>query len=353
MSLTMNQPGNATKRQVVLAFALGASTMLSAQVVDVQPRSGRPTAPRSGACFYRDPGFRGPYFCASSGENIPIVNRVTNNQISSIRTFGDTEVTIFQDPRFAGRWTRLEGNVANLRNEGWNDRLSSVWISPGSGRDRTQYDGRRNGSGLGPIETGEWRDRQGADGNGQTDRRDGTKTRRYDPNDRRDGAGIGGGYPNDRKDGTGTGGFVPSDRRDPNAPPRVEKNDPRSSTSPGWRTGETADVIVRRLYQEVFQREVDPEGLTLFRNHMTNDNWSEQDVRDALLKSPEYRQRATPTPEQQAVQLVARAYRAILGREPDPASHVYVGKVLREHWTEEDVSKELRNSHEYRTKHPH
>lgn len=56
------------------------------------------------------------------------------------------------------------------------------------------------------------------------------------------------------------------------------------------------------------------------------------------------------TAQRQAEQIVARSYRAMLGREPDAASRVYVDKVLREGWTEADVSREIRNSPEYRNK---
>lgn len=290
--------------------------MASAQYGNSQPQWGRPTTPRSGACFYRDPNFRGPYFCARSGENIAFMSRGMNDQISSVRTFGVTEVTIFQDVRYAGRWTRLEGDVRDLRREGWNDRLSSVRVSTGDWRDLAEYGGRygdrRNGSAMGRIETSPWRD----DG---YDQRDGF---RYNPTDRRNGAGAGQYDPQDRGGATSSGRAV-----------------------------ETTDVTVRRLYQEVLRREADPQGLTLYRNHMSKDRWSEQDVRNAMLKSPEYLQRTTVTPQKAAEQLVARAYRSVLAREPDPASRVYVDKVLREHWTEADVSRELRNSPEYRSKH--
>ena len=50
--------------------------------------------------------------------------------------------------------------------------------------------------------------------------------------------------------------------------------------------------------------------------------------------------------------MVRRAYRSVLGREPDPSgmSH-YTAKVLLEHWTEEDLVQALRDSDEYREKH--
>jgi hypothetical protein len=307
----MNQLRSLKMRLSALACILGASTLATAQTGYNQPRWGRPTAPRSGVCFYRDPGFRGAYFCASSGENIAYMSRGMNDQISSIRTFGAAEVTIFQDARFAGRWARLEGDVRDLRREGWNDRLSSVRVGHGNWRDLAEYGGRygdrQNGSGLGRVETAPWRD-------DRSDQRDGSG---YNPRD--SGANR---YPTDGRTGSANGG----------------------------RSVETVDVTVRRVYQEVLLRDADPQGLSLYRNHINNDRWSEQDVRSALLQSPEYRQRTTTTPQQNAEQLVARAYRSVLGREPDPASRVYVDKVLRERWTEADVTRELKNSPEYRNK---
>lgn len=315
-------------RHAALACILGASTLATAQTGYNQPRWGRPSAPRSGVCFYRDPGFRGPSFCASSGENIAYLSRGMNDRISSIRTFGAAEVTIFQDARFAGRWARLEGDVRDLRREGWNDRLSSVRVGNGNWRDLAEYGGRygdrQNGSGLGRIETAPWRD----DRAGQ---RDGSG---YNPRDNR---GDNSGYnPRDNRGDSGV-------NRNP--------NEGRPGAANGGRSVETADVIVRRVYQEILLRDADPQGLSLFRDHINNDRWSEQDVRSALLQSPEYRQRTAATPQVNAEQLVARAYRSVLGREPDPASRVYVDKVLRERWTEADVTRALKNSPEYRSKH--
>jgi len=286
---------------------IGASTLVTAPAADAQQlRWGRPTVPTSGACFYRNPNFGGTYFCAAAGDDIAFLSGGMNNQVSSIRTFGDAEVTIFQEPRFRGRWTRVEDDVRNLRREGWNDQLSSVRIS--SGYRRRGHDPYRRYGSLGRIETREWQDDRG-------DRRDGSDSRRYDPNDRRDG------------------------------------------TVGGRRPGENADAVVRRLYQDVLHRAPDAQGLALYRNRMNNENWSEQDVREALLESPEYRQRAntmdpraSATNQQDAEGIVARAYRSVLNREPDPGSRVYVEKVLRERWTEADVVRDLRNSPEYRAR---
>jgi hypothetical protein len=51
-----------------------------------------------------------------------------------------------------------------------------------------------------------------------------------------------------------------------------------------------------------------------------------------------------------AQDVVRRAYLEVLKREPDPASRPFVDKVFREHWTQQDVERELRNSPEYRNR---
>jgi hypothetical protein len=237
------------------ALVVGALVMLGAPVAGAQIW-GRPDSPRSGACFYRDSNFRGDYFCVNAGRDYSSLSSDMNNQISSIRLFGNAQVTIFQEPRFGGRGRDFRGEVRNLKDEGWNDRISSL---------------RVRGSG-------------GSGGHG------------------------GGSY-----------------------------------------SSEQADRIVRRAYEDILDREPDTAGLRLYRGRMVDDGWSEKDVRDALRKSPEYKEKTTMT-RQQAEDVVARAYRSVLDREPDPGSRTYVDKVLREHWTEQDVARELRKSPEYKSK---
>src|SRR5689334_9168969 len=103
----------------VLALAATASTA-SAQ------RWGRERSPRDGACFYRDPNFRGEYFCVAAGDEYNRMPEDMNDKISSIRVFGRAEVFVYQDVRFDGRSTRFDGDIRNLREEGWNDRISSL-----------------------------------------------------------------------------------------------------------------------------------------------------------------------------------------------------------------------------------
>jgi hypothetical protein len=54
----------------------------------------------------------------------------------------------------------------------------------------------------------------------------------------------------------------------------------------------------------------------------------------------------------QAQAIVRSAYLNVLGREPDPASAGWVDRVLHDHWSQEQLERELRNSAEYRQKHP-
>ena len=86
-----------------------------------------------------------------------------------------------------------------------------------------------------------------------------------------------------------------------------------------------------------------------YRSHIIDDNWSEAQVRDALRNSAEFREKSTMT-YAKAQDIVRRAYNAVLRREPDSGSQGFVDKVMRDHWSQQDVERELRKSPEYRNK---
>lgn len=109
------------------------------------------------------------------------------------------------------------------------------------------------------------------------------------------------------------------------------------------------DASIRRAYQDILGREPDTAGLRLYRSRMIDDGWSEAQVREALRSSRENRQQDTMT-RARAEDMVRNAYRSVLGREPDPASRSYVDRVLRDHWSQQDLERELRNSAEYRNR---
>ena len=55
---------------------------------------------------------------------------------------------------------------------------------------------------------------------------------------------------------------------------------------------------------------------------------------------------------EQAQAIVRSAYKNVLGREPDPGSVGYLDRVVNDHWSQQQIENELRNSAEYRQKHP-
>lgn len=124
-------------------------------------------------------------------------------------------------------------------------------------------------------------------------------------------------------------------------------SDNRGGSSGRWQ--QDPDRIVRRAYEDILERQPDAAGLRLYRSHIIDDGWTEAQVREALRNSPEYREKNTMT-RAKAEEIVRRAYRSVLNREPEAGSRGYVDKVLRDKWTQEDVERELRKSPEYRNK---
>lgn len=119
----------------------------------------------------------------------------------------------------------------------------------------------------------------------------------------------------------------------------------------GGRPGGDPDRIIRRAYQDLLNREPDAQGLREYRRRMIDDGWSEQDVREAIRRSREYREHTTMTyPKAQAI--VRQAYLSVLRREPDSGAEGYVNRVLRDGWTQQDVERELRRSPEAQGRRP-
>jgi hypothetical protein len=212
---------------------LTVATLLSPQGAGAQSRWGRPTVPRDGACFYRDQNFAGEYFCTVAGQDIASL-RGMDDEITSIKVFGNVQVTLFREERFKGRSAALQRDIRNV-GDAWNDKISSISVRSAYGRDRDagRYDDRDDRN----------RDR---DRNG-------------------DGAGD--------RNGNGT--------RDRNGD--RERN-----------------------------------------NRITN---------------------------QQAEAMVARAYRRLLGRDPDPSSRSWVDLIQRNNWTEQQLADEIMKSAEYQAQH--
>ena len=239
---------------LVAGIALLAPTPASAQ------RWGRERFPQSGACFFNDANFRGEYFCVAAGANVGAVPDDMNDRISSIRVFGRAAVTVFRDVRFRGGSAVFDRDIRNLRDENWNDRISSMRVELARG-DR-----------FGDLQD----DRRGRD-----------------------------------------------------------------------RRGEDPDKIVRRAYQDVLGRDPDAAGLRQYRSRIIDDGWTEEQVRNSLRSSPEYREKTTMT-RQKAEEIVRLAYRNVLKRDPDAVAEAYIANVMRNNWSQQDVERELRKSPEYR-----
>jgi hypothetical protein len=109
------------------------------------------------------------------------------------------------------------------------------------------------------------------------------------------------------------------------------------------------EQVIRRAYQDILQRDPDQAGLRTYRSRMIDDGWTEQDVRQALRESPEYRELSTMTMAR-AQEIVRQAYLSVLRREPDDASRGYVDAIYRRRMTREQLERELRNSPEYRNR---
>jgi Peptidase inhibitor family I36/Domain of unknown function (DUF4214) len=127
--------------RMTTALVLGAACLINIAPAYAQ-RWGRGATPRSGVCFYEDINYGGRYFCSSAGASESRVSSGNNDEISSIRIFGDAVATVYRDPNFRGQSRVIDSNVSDLRSFGFNDRISSYQVDTGRGnwsRDARQY----------------------------------------------------------------------------------------------------------------------------------------------------------------------------------------------------------------------
>lgn len=90
---------------------------------------------RGGACFYKDPGFSGGFFCLRRGERRESLGDY-GDKISSIRVFGNARVSVYDDRNFRGSSASSGSDIPDLRDwrvrqkpgHSWNDRISSVRV---------------------------------------------------------------------------------------------------------------------------------------------------------------------------------------------------------------------------------
>ena len=119
-------------RRMTTALVLGAAFLLSVAPAYAQ-RWGRGPTPRSGVCFYQDKNFGGNYFCSAAGTSTSQVSSGHNDEISSIRLFGNAVATVYRDSNFRGQSRVIDSDVSDLRSLGFNDRISSYQVDSGRG----------------------------------------------------------------------------------------------------------------------------------------------------------------------------------------------------------------------------
>lgn len=128
-------------RRMTTALLLGAAFLIGVAPAYAQ-RWGRGPTPRSGVCFYEDINYGGRYFCSPAGESTSRVSSGNNDEISSIRIFGNAVATVYRDPNFRGQSRLIDSSVSDLRSLGFNDRISSYEVDSGRGnwsRDARRY----------------------------------------------------------------------------------------------------------------------------------------------------------------------------------------------------------------------
>jgi len=86
----------------------------------------RVATPQNGVCFYENINYGGQYFCTNTDTTTPQVEM--NDRISSIRVFGNAQVTVYLDRDFQGRSQTFTSDISDLRQDGWNDAISSVRV---------------------------------------------------------------------------------------------------------------------------------------------------------------------------------------------------------------------------------
>lgn len=261
-------------KRVILLLSLGAAVLPPSARANHGPDESCPDGPH--VILYEKAGFRGGAIVLHPGETLDNLahenfdnGRRANDRISSIRVERGAEARLFIDARYRGDVLRVTRDVRNLaelglfdRPQSWNDQISSVRVE--GRRDH----GHDHGPGRGPGD---------------------------------------GGRPG------------------------------------GWNGGDPTK-IVRRAYQDILQREPDESGLRSFRSRMIDQGWTEQMVRDALRRSEEYRGPVVNA-------MIARAYRDLLGREPDASGlDHYRNQIIDKGMSEEDMRNDLRRSAEYRNR---
>lgn len=261
-------------RLLSISLLAGLATIAAAPSASAQSW-GRGAQPQAGACFYEDIDFRGRYICTRLGDGSERVPSKLNDEISSIRIIGHAEVIVFRDGSMRGDARRFTSGVRDLRDSGFNDRLTSFIVQPRGYGDRRGY-GNQRGYGNDPYGDDRYGNRghgRGHPGYGYPD--DGYGDGRYDD----------GRFDNGRDSGRYDNGRYGDGRYDNGRYDRGRDHQGGSR----W-TYQQAAVMVQQAYRRVLGRDPDQAAHPWVEEVLKN-NWSQRQLEQALRDTPEGRGR--------------------------------------------------------------
>ena len=254
-------------------------------------RAQTPVSPNR-VTFYTEPNFRGDALAVEAGASVPDLGRMQRpggqpwlHAISSIQVDGDARATVYASPNRQGDRLEVSRSIADLYGETrgqrgtWDRAIASLVV-------------------------------------------DGTRT-----------------------------APPPAVETRPAAPPTTVIVVPAPPPPPPGRPVRPVDLreidaAIHRAFREVLNRPADPEGLHTYRRRLLQEGWNERQIVTQLQRSDEAR-------AIDATAAITRLYREELGREPDPQGLAHYRAKWREGWTQGRIRDDLRRSRESRQGHIH
>ncbi len=269
----------------VLALATGASGLHGQTGAAVSPDH---------ATFYTEPNFQGEALTVEAGASIESLDRMMRaNQtpwtaaISSVRLGGAATATVFSAAGFSGERLEITGSIADLYaasrgrdgNASWDRAIASLAVTSPQ---RTT---------VAPT---------------------GPPMRQAPPPP----AVV----------------IVPA----PRPPPPVVLRSPRPRLD-----RRAAEAIVQRAFREVLDRPADPEGLRTYCDRLMYEGWNERQIVEQLQRSGEARAISADA-------AIRKIYREVLGRDPDANGLAHYRAKWRQGWTQGQIRADLQRSTEGR-----
>ncbi len=100
-----------------------------------------------------------------------------------------------------------------------------------------------------------------------------------------------------------------------------------------------AERVVRAAYRDILSRDADGPGLRLYLSRLIEGGWNEDQLRDQLRRSDEFKNRDLDA-------VIRRVYHDVLGREPDASGIAAYKRSLSRGMTENEMREDLRRSRE-------